>query len=88
MTKPTAHIEDWEVVNHRSGGRILHGRISGHINQDNFRAARQQTSKLVKLDEANGTAETLNTLYTLGAKSEQARQVDTLQIALPNGDEA
>lgn len=68
MTKPTAHIEDWEVVNHKSGCLILHGRISGHLNQDNFRASRQQTSKLLKLDETSGTAETLNTLYTLGAK--------------------
>ncbi len=72
MTKQTAHIDDWEVLNHPSGCRVLVGCISAHPRQEIFRTARQQTSKLLSLDDANGTAETLNTIYTLGAPRVEA----------------
>lgn len=69
MTKPTAHIEDWEIVVHPlKNYRYLRGAIAGHINQDNFRSERNRTSKLLSIDETIGAAETVNTLYTLGAK--------------------
>lgn len=63
MKKNTAFIDNWIVVS----GCLL-GNITGHPNQNDFSEGAQITSPIVSIDEANGTAETLNTIYTLGTR--------------------
>lgn len=72
MSKPRATIDQWAVVTTRKHVRVLVGYISGHPDQfanswcpgDICR-----TSELLHIDEEKGTAETRNTLYTLGRKA-------------------
>jgi hypothetical protein len=60
--KPTAHIENWEVM----PGNFLRGTVSNHPRQRFFTQEFQYTSEILNLDLANNTCETRNTLYTLG----------------------
>jgi hypothetical protein len=63
--KPTATIEDWAIIA-TPVGTMLVGRILRHQRQEEFVKPLQMTSRLVKLDLVGKTAETENTLYTLG----------------------
>lgn len=65
--KPSAHIEDWEVID-TIHGKCLIGTITKHDRQEEFKSNFQKTSPLVAFDEANSWAETRNTNYTLGKK--------------------
>lgn len=64
--KQTAHIEDWFVADTAGGNQCLIGKVTKHPKQDTFKTTAQQTSNLVRLDRAAKTAETENTIYTLG----------------------
>lgn len=66
--KNTARIDDWQVVPIYPEGEALIGKITEHTRQYLFTKERQITSKLVRLDETEKIAETLNTIYTLGEK--------------------
>lgn len=66
MNKPTARIDDWIRY-----GNALIGKISKHPRQPQFKTT-QITSCLVSFDPENNRAETLNTIYELGAPYVQA----------------
>lgn len=67
MPKQTAHIDNWRI-REWAGEHYLVGRVSNHPNQASFLSQLQNTSTLISIDEEKGIAETMNTLYTLGAK--------------------
>lgn len=67
VEKPTAHIDQW-VLERDATGFYLTGVVSNHQRQDDFKAERQRTSRVVLFDGDNNAAETLNTRYTLGAQ--------------------
>lgn len=60
--KQTARIENWHVYNGR-----LYGKICDHPRQEEFGSDRQVTSPILSFDPDNNRAETLNTIYELGA---------------------
>lgn len=62
--KPTADIENWSRV-----GDVLIGDISNHPSGE---SGEGRTSKIVRMDEANGICETKNTIYRLGAPEQDA----------------
>lgn len=66
--KQTAHIDDWYLVDlwPIGSGQSLIGQVSKHPQQDSFKTKAQQTSMVVNLDLSAKTAETENTIYTLG----------------------
>lgn len=64
--KQTAHIDDWFVATTPTGHSCLIGQVSKHPKQADFKTKAQQTSNLIKFDPEAKTAETDNTLYTLG----------------------
>ncbi len=64
--KQKAHIENWSVQNAYGGGTYLIGTISKHPKQYIFHSDLQATSLLKSLDRESKTAETQNTIYTLG----------------------
>ena len=62
MKKQTARIEDWYLYMGR-----LYGRVVDHPRQNEFLHERQATSLVISFDPENNRAETLNTIYELGA---------------------
>ena len=66
MSKQTATINNWRLIRSLSGGFVLTGVISDHPRQADFVAEVQQTSGVILFDPVNKTAETYNTIYTLG----------------------
>lgn len=64
--KQTAHIDDWFIADTLNGGQCLVGMVTKHAKQADFKTKAQQTSNLLTIDVANKTAETENTIYTLG----------------------
>jgi len=70
--KKTARIDNWVLWTNPKGDQQLIGTVSAHDRQDEFRSDTQITSRIVKIDFEAGTAETLNTLYTLGTKAHEA----------------
>lgn len=60
--KTEVGIENWVQV-----GNVLIGNVVGHPRLGNAEGCR--TSAIVKMDEANGTCETKNTIYRLGKKA-------------------
>lgn len=66
MSKQTARIDKWVKT---PNGSALVGMVSCHPRQDEFEAKLQITSPLVKFNEKEGVAETMNTIYTLGDKA-------------------
>ncbi len=72
MTKQTAFIKDWFLEKFPDGYRLI-GNIQGHSRQKEFLSKQQVTSNVVRIDFINKTAETLNTVYTLGEDNEQIR---------------
>lgn len=63
MNKHAARIDKWFKL-----GRCLGGIISEHPRQSEFKAPLQQTSPIVRMGKDK--AESLNTVYTLGAKAQ------------------
>lgn len=63
-TKPTADIEGASFIHMHDGWHMM-GRISNHDRQSDFHSPVQMTSKLLRIDFENNTAETLNTHYRL-----------------------
>lgn len=67
MEKYTATINNWFVM-----GDCIWGNVTEHsvrkFDPDNL----QRTSTLISIDEEAGVAETINTSYTLGTKSNKA----------------
>lgn len=64
-SKPAARLEEWRIIRVREGTRHLVGRVSGHPRLSD--GARIVTSPLVALAADRSWAETINTLYRLGA---------------------
>lgn len=63
MEKHTARIDNWFVV-----GNCLWGNVTEHSLREFNPDRLQRTSNLVSMSEVNRTAETENTVYTLGTK--------------------
>jgi hypothetical protein len=61
--KAHAHLDSW-VFTLVAGHPVLFGTVKGHPGHQE--GAHVRTSKIVKVDLQAGTAETLNTIYTLG----------------------
>jgi hypothetical protein len=64
--KPTANIDDWSYI----GGDRLLGTISNHYRQSDFQTNLQMTSRIIRIDEKEGFAETENTFFILGKRME------------------
>ncbi len=62
-------LENWEIILYPTGHHVIVGYVYG----DNAWREGQdiRTSVLVSVDEEDGVAETLNTIYTLGKKAER-----------------
>lgn len=75
MEKQRAHIENWyRLGGYLKTGGTLVGNITDHPRQHEFTENKlQRTSTIVWFDEANGTCETRNTIYTLGKKANDIR---------------
>lgn len=67
MAKQTAVINNWTIHRDRHGHFFLRGGVTDHPRQADFKSEVQETSRVVLFDPANNTAETQNTVYTLGA---------------------
>ena len=70
MSKPTAFIDNWQIM-----GNSLIGEVSEHPRQAEFEKERQVTSQVVRIKVLEGfsegaTVETENTIYTLGTEYE------------------
>lgn len=63
--KPHAKISSWRISSWNPNEHVLIGHITDHPNQERFKAEKQLTSQLIRIDFVNRTAETENTLYTL-----------------------
>jgi hypothetical protein len=62
--KPIVLLEGWQVLELGGKPLCLLGFATGHPLLPGYRR-RVRTSRVVKLDPANGTAETINTIYRL-----------------------
>ncbi len=71
MTKQTAHLENWF---YNEAWNCLHGTVSGHPKLGDEVGIR--TSSVLKIDYEKRTAETRNTLYTLGEPAMMNVQID------------
>jgi hypothetical protein len=65
--KKKAKLNNWSKC---PFSESLIGNVEGHYNSELSDGEKVRTSRIVKLDEENNTAETLNTIYTLGKKAE------------------
>jgi hypothetical protein len=65
--KQKARLENWYILTYFSGQRSLIGEVYEHPLQPDGKEV--ATSRLLDLDEVNNTAETQNTIYTLGKKA-------------------
>ncbi|MGA0610032.1 hypothetical protein [Caldimonas sp. KR1-144] len=66
-TKPRARLEHWFLL----GGNTLYGAAYGSVRADGSRrpdGTAITTSRVLRLDTAEGIAETENTIYELGKK--------------------
>lgn len=66
--KPKARLDEWRIIRVREGTRHLVGRVSGHPRLRD--GARIVSSALVGLATDCSWAETMNTVYALGARGE------------------
>ena len=64
--KRTACIENWMEVPCYGGGTLLIGEIKDHPLEHMFHNKRQMTTRILNINRKDGTAETKNTIYTLG----------------------
>ena len=67
MVMLKAHIDKWRIIS-LGHCEVLEGMVSGHPNQANFGSRRVTTSRLLHIEVEAGTAETQNTMYTLGER--------------------
>ncbi len=66
MKKHTARIDNWRVM-----GDSLWGNVTKHTLREFNPECLQRTSVLLSINEDACTAETENTIYTLGTKSKE-----------------
>lgn len=66
--KPSAHLEEWRIIQVREGSRHLVGHVSGHPRLRD--GARIVSSALLTLTADCSRAETVNTVYALGTRGE------------------
>jgi hypothetical protein len=66
--KQKARLENWYVMTFFGGQRCLIGEVYEHPRLSDGKEV--ATSAITDLDEVNNTAETQNTVYTLGKKAD------------------
>lgn len=71
MDKPRAKLEDWSIGSYE-GKQVLFGFCTEHPTKPHLEGHRVRTSEILKmvLGKHESFAETKNTIYELGARSE------------------
>jgi hypothetical protein len=69
--KQTATINNWTLKRRENGDFYLVGQVVDHPRQSDFEGSVQTTTRVINFDGPGNQAETLNTIYTLGAPASE-----------------